>query len=61
MVEIKEFNENLFESPKPFTGQKRVEMNGWNIFDGFKPVIKQDEPLPLHITALVMEHNFNDR
>lgn len=61
MVEMKEFTENLFEAPKPFTGQKRIEMNGWNTFDNFKLVIEQDEPLPLHITALVLEHNFNDR
>lgn len=61
VVELKEFAENLFEAPKPFTGQKRMEMNGWNTFDNFKVVIEQDEPLPMHITALGIEHNFNER
>lgn len=27
MVELKEFNENLFNPPKPVTGSKRVELN----------------------------------
>ena len=61
MVELKEFTENLFEAPKPFSGHKRIEMNGWNTFQDFKLEISQDEPLPLHITAVVMEHNFNER
>lgn len=61
MVELKEFTENVFEAPKPYTGSKRVEMNGWNTFDNFKLTIEQDEPLPFHITAVVLEHNFNDR
>lgn len=61
IVEMKEFNENLFNPPEPVTGSKRIEMNGWNTFDNFKLIIEQDEPLPLHITALVLEHNFNDR
>lgn len=61
MVELKQFTENVFETPKPYTGSKRVEMNGWNTFDDFKLTIEQDEPLPFHITAVVLEHNFNDR
>lgn len=61
MVELKQFTENVFEAPKPFTGSKRVEMNGWNDFDNFKLIIEQSEPLPLHITALVMEQNINER
>lgn len=61
MVELKQFTENLFEAPKPFTGNKRIEMNGWNDFDNFKLIIEQSEPLPLHITAVVMEQNINDR
>ena len=61
MVELKQFTENLFEPPKAFTGQKRIELNGWNTYDNFKLEISQDEPLPFHITALVMEHSFNDR
>lgn len=61
MVELKQFTENVFEAPKPYTGSKRVEMNGWNDFDNFKLTIEQDEPLPFHITAVVLEHNFNDR
>lgn len=61
MVELKQFSDNLFEAPKPFTGNKRVEMNGWNDFDNFKLVIEQDEPLPFHITAVVMEQNINER
>ena len=61
MVELKQFTENFFEVPKPFTGNKRIEMNGWNDFDNFKLIIEQSEPLPLHITAVVMEQNINDR
>lgn len=61
MVELKQFTENFFEAPKPFTGNKRIEMNGWNDFDNFKLIIEQSEPLPLHITAVVMEQNINDR
>lgn len=61
MVELKQFTENVFEAPKTYTGSKRVEMNGWNDFDNFKLIIEQDEPLPFHITAVVLEHNFNDR
>lgn len=61
MIELKQFTENVFEAPKPYTGSKRVEMNGWNTFDNFKLTIEQDEPLPFHITAIVLEHNFNDR
>lgn len=61
MVELKQFTENVFEAPKPYTGSKRIEVNGWNDFDNFKLIIEQDEPLPFHITAVVLEHNFNDR
>lgn len=61
MVEMKQFTENVFEAPKPYTGSKRLEMNGWNDFDNFKLTIEQDEPLPFHVTAVVLEHNFNDR
>ena len=61
LVELKQFNENVFDAPKPFTGSKRVEMNGRNDFDNFKLIIEQSEPLPLHITAVVMEQNINDR
>lgn len=61
MIEMKEFNSDLFAAPKPFTGHKRIEMNGWNTFDNFKLEIEQDEPLPFHITAVVLEHNFNER
>lgn len=61
MVELKQFTENLFEAPKPFTGNKRIEMNGWNDFDNFKLIIEQSEPLPLHITAVVMEQNINEK
>ena len=61
MVELKQFTENLFEAPKPFTGNKRIEMNGWADFDNFKLIIEQSEPLPLHITAVVMEQNINEK
>lgn len=61
LVELKQFNENVFDAPKPFTGSKRIEMNGWNDFDNFQLIIEQTEPLPLHITAVVMEQNINDR
>lgn len=61
MIELKQFTENFFEAPKPFTGNKRIEMNGWADFDNFKLIIEQSEPLPLHITAVVMEQNINER
>lgn len=61
LVELKQFNENLFKPPEPYTGNKRIEMNGWNDFDNFKLIIEQSEPLPLHITAVVMELNINER
>lgn len=61
LVELKQFDDHVFDAPKPFTGSKRVEMNGWNDFDKFKLIIEQTEPLPLHITAVVMEQNINDR
>lgn len=61
LVELKQFNENVFDAPKPFTGNKRIEMSGWNDFDNFKLIIEQTEPLPLHITAVIMEQNINDR
>lgn len=61
LVELKHFDAHVFDAPKPFTGSKRVEMNGWNDFDNFKLIIEQTEPLPLHITAVVMEQNINDR
>lgn len=61
LVELKHFNQNLFEAPQPFTGSKRIEMNGWNDFDNFNLIIEQTEPLPLHITAVVLELNVNDR
>lgn len=61
MVELKQFTESFKEAPKPFTGNKRIEMNGWADFDNFKLIIEQSEPLPLHITAVVMEQNINDR
>ncbi len=61
LVELKQFNEDLFKPPEPYTGSKRVEMNGWNDFDNFKLIIEQTEPLPLHLTAVVMELNINER
>jgi hypothetical protein len=61
IVELKQFTDNVFEPPKPYTGNKRIEMNGWSDFDNFRLVIEQDEPLPFAITAVVLEHNFNDR
>lgn len=60
LVELKQFNQNLFERPKPFTGHTKLEMAGWQTFNDFKIEIEQTEPLPMHITALVMEYNFND-
>jgi len=44
-----------------YTGSKRVEVNGWNDFDNFKLIIEQDEPLPFHITVIVVEQNINER
>ncbi|MBD8010253.1 hypothetical protein [Acinetobacter pecorum] len=61
MVELKQFTDNIFVPPVPYTGSKRIEMNGWADFDNFKLIIEQSEPLPLHITAIVMEQNINDR
>lgn len=61
IVELKDFDEDPLAPPKLFTGQKRISLDGWNTYDNFKLEIKQDEPLPLHITAVVMEQNINDR
>ena len=61
IVELKEFDEETLDKPKPFTGQQRIALDGWNTYDNFKLVIEQDEPLPFHITAAVLELNMNDR
>ncbi len=61
IVELKEFDDDPLEKPKPFTGQKRISLDGWNTYDNFKLEISQDEPLPFHITATVLELNINDR
>lgn len=37
------------------------DKNGWNSSDSFKSEINQAKPLPLHITALVVEYYFNER
>lgn len=60
-VELKDFDEDPLAQPKPFTGQKRISLDGWNTYDNFKLEIKQEEPLPFHITAAVLELNINDR
>mgnify|MGYP003433054994 CR=1 FL=1 len=57
----KNFDEETLDKPKPFTGQQRIALDGWNTYDNFKLVIEQDEPLPFHITAVVLELNINDR
>ena len=61
MMELKEFDQNLFEPPKPFSGFKKIELNGWDSINTFKVEIVQDEPLPLHITSLMMEYSVNKR
>lgn len=61
LVELKSFDQNLFEPPKPFSGFKRLEVSGWDTINSFKVEITQDEPLPLHITALMMDYNINER
>lgn len=61
MVELKPFTDNIFVLPVPYTGSKRIEMNGWADFDNFKLIREQSELLPLHITAIIMEQNINDR
>lgn len=60
-VELKDFDEDPLAQPKPFTGQQRIALDGWNTYDNFKLEIKQEEPLPFHITAAVLELNINDR
>lgn len=60
-VELKDFDEDPLAQPKPFTGQKRISLDGWNTYDNFKLEIAQDQPLPFHITAAVLELNINDR
>ena len=61
IVETKQFNQNLFDPPSPYTGHKRIELNGWTSFDEYKLEISQNEPLPFHITSLVTELIFNER
>lgn len=61
IVELKNYDDEALDKPKPFTGQQRISLDGWNTYDNFKLVIEQDEPLPFHITAVVLELNINDR
>lgn len=61
IVELKQFTDNNFVPPVPYTGSMRIEMNGWADFDSFKLIIEQSEPLPLHVTAVVIEQNINER
>ena len=61
IVEFKDIDDDSLEKPKPFTGQRRISLDGWNTYDNFKLEIAQDEPLPFHITAAVLELNMNDR
>lgn len=61
IVELRDFDEDPLAPPKPFTGQKRISLDGWNTYDNFKLEIKQEEPLPFHITAVVLELNMNER
>lgn len=61
IIELKEFDDDPLEKPQPFTGQKRISLDGWNTYDNFKLEISQDEPLPFHITAAVIGLNINDR
>ena len=61
IVELKDIDDDSLEKPKPFTGQRRISLDGWNTYDNFKLEIAQDEPLPFHITAAVLELNMNDR
>lgn len=61
IVELKDIDDDPLEKPKPFTGQRRISLDGWNTYDNFKLEIAQDEPLPFHITAAVLELNMNDR
>lgn len=61
IVELKDIDDDPLEKPKPFTGQRRISLDGWNTYDNFKLEITQDEPLPFHITAAVLELNMNDR
>ena len=61
IVELKDIDDDSLEKPKPFTGQRRISLDGWNTYDNFKLEITQDEPLPFHITAAVLELNMNDR
>lgn len=61
IVELKDIDDDSLEKPKTFTGQRRISLDGWNTYDNFKLEITQDEPLPFHITAAVLELNMNDR
>ncbi len=61
IVELKDIDDDSLEKPKPFTGQRRISLDGWNTYDNFKLEITQDEPLPFHITAAILELNMNDR
>ncbi|MCL6248399.1 hypothetical protein M5F00_11055 [Acinetobacter sp. ANC 4945] len=61
IVELKQFTDNNFVPPVPYTGSMRIEMNGWADFNSFKLIIEQSEPLPLHVTAVVIEQNINER
>lgn len=61
MVELKDFDDDPLAKPKPFTGQQRIALDGWNTYDNFKLEIAQDQPLPFHVTATVLELSINER
>jgi len=61
IVELKDIDDDPLKKPKPFTGQRRISLDGWNTYDNLKLEIAQDEPLLFHITAAVLELNMNDR
>lgn len=61
VLELKNFDDNPLAPTKEFTGLKRMEMTGWNTFETYHLEVSQPNPLPLHITAISLELNINDR
>lgn len=61
LIELETFDDEPLAQPTLFTGIKRIEMAGWGQLLDLEITIEQDKPLPLHITACVLEQSINSR
>lgn len=59
-VPFRKFGDDLLDEPiTPFTGDKRVERLGWERTGG-AVTLKQDQPLPFHVLAVIRKVGIND-